>query len=98
MTAFRVGVLVSGQGTNLQALLDACRAPGFPAQVVLVGCNRIAAGATARARAAGVPVCLLDRATVRSRPARQGELLRALQAAGVELVVLAGFDEILMPE
>jgi phosphoribosylglycinamide formyltransferase-1 len=94
----RVGVLVSGGGTNLQALLDACAEPGFPARVVIVGCNRAAAGALARAETAGVPVCLADRAAHSSRTRRQAILLEALQAADVGLVVLAGFDEILLPE
>jgi phosphoribosylglycinamide formyltransferase-1 len=92
----RVGVLVSGRGSNLQALLDATREPGFPAQVVLVGCNRADAQAVPRAKQAGVPLCLADRATVRPRAVRQQVLLDALIAARVELVVLAGFDEILV--
>jgi phosphoribosylglycinamide formyltransferase-1 len=94
----RVGVLVSGAGTNLQALLDACTAPGFPARVVLVGCNRAGAAAIGRAESAGVPVCLADRAANPSRARRQAILLEALQAEHVGLVVLAGFDEILIPE
>jgi phosphoribosylglycinamide formyltransferase 1 len=94
----RVGVLVSGAGTNLQALLDACREPDFPARIVMVGCNRAAAPALGRAAAEGVPVCLADRATTPRRAERQQRLLEALQRAEVELVVLAGFDEVLVPE
>jgi phosphoribosylglycinamide formyltransferase-1 len=94
----RVGVLVSGAGTNLQALLDACAEPGFPAQIVLVGCNRGDASALGRAAAAHVPVCLADRAAIPGRARRQGVLLQALLAERVDLVVLAGFDEILVPE
>jgi phosphoribosylglycinamide formyltransferase-1 len=93
----RVGVLVSGGGTNLQALLDACAQPAFPARVVLVGCNRVGAPAIARAVSAGVPVCLVDRAAIPKRSARQAQLLEALQSSEVGLVVLAGFDEILIP-
>lgn len=94
----RVGVLVSGQGTNLVALLAACQRGSLPAQVVLVGCNRADAPAIGHARAASVPVCLADRATQRERADRQRRLRDALQAAGTELVVLAGFDEICRPE
>jgi phosphoribosylglycinamide formyltransferase-1 len=94
----RTAVLASGQGTNLQALLDATAEPGFPARIVLVGCNRATAPALARAEAAGVPICLVDRASIPRRAERQQRLLAALQAARVELVVLAGFDEILLPE
>src|ERR1700716_2448782 len=94
----RVGVLVSGGGTNLQALLEACQSPGFPAEIVLVGCNRADAAAIGRAEAAGVPVCVVDRATLVKRAHRQTTLIRALEDAKTQLVVLAGFDEILIPE
>jgi phosphoribosylglycinamide formyltransferase 1 len=93
----RVGVLVSGGGTNLQALLDACAGPSFPARVVLVGCNRPEAPAIARADLAGVPVCLVDRGAIPNRSERQAQLLEALQTNEVGLVVLAGYDEILSP-
>ena len=89
---------MSGSGTNLQALLEACRDPEFPAQIVMVGCNRAAAPAVARARAAGVPVCVADRASLPKRTDRQRSLLEALRAHAVEFVVLAGFDEVLVPE
>jgi phosphoribosylglycinamide formyltransferase-1 len=94
----RVGVLVSGAGTNLQALLDACAEPSFPARIALVGCNRAGAPASARAELAGVPLCLVDRAAIPKRSERQTQLLQALQASEVDLVVLAGFDEILIPD
>jgi phosphoribosylglycinamide formyltransferase-1 len=94
----RVGVLVSGQGTNLQALLDASREPGFPAHVVLVGCNRAEAPAVQRARAAMLPVCLVDRQAIPRRTERQELLRAAFDAERVGLVVLAGYDEILSPE
>jgi phosphoribosylglycinamide formyltransferase-1 len=94
----RVGVLVSGQGTNLQALLDACGRPEFPARIVVVGCNRREAPAVRRAAAAHVPVCLVDRCELPDRADRQRRLLDSLRAHGVDLVVLAGFDEILVHE
>jgi phosphoribosylglycinamide formyltransferase-1 len=91
-------VLVSGAGSNLQALLDAARDPSFPAAVVMVACNRADAPAIRRAEAARVPVCVADRACFPKRAERQRRILDALQAADVDLVVLAGFDEILGPE
>jgi len=93
----RVAVLASGSGTNLQALLDACAEAAYPAQVVLVGCNRAAAGAIKRAEQAGVPVCLVDRGAIPRRAERQQIMINALRASDVGLVVLAGFDEILSP-
>jgi phosphoribosylglycinamide formyltransferase-1 len=94
----RVAVLVSGGGTNLQALLDASREPSFPAQIVLVGCNRASALAIKRAEAVGLPVCLADREAYPRRAERQRRLLQAINCAEAELVVLAGFDEVLLPE
>jgi phosphoribosylglycinamide formyltransferase-1 len=94
----RVGVLVSGAGSNLQALLDAASDPSYPARIVVVGCNRADAPAIARARAAEVSVCVADRAELPQRAERQRRLLDALRTAAAELVVLAGFDEILETE
>jgi phosphoribosylglycinamide formyltransferase-1 len=94
----RVGVLVSGAGTNLQALLDASSQPDFPARVVLVACNNAEAPAIGRAERAAIPVCVADRVATPRRADRQRQFLEALQTAGVELVVLAGFNEILSPE
>jgi phosphoribosylglycinamide formyltransferase-1 len=94
----RVGVLVSGRGSNLQALLDASATGNLPAEIVLVGCNHAGAQALDRAAFARVPVCLADRAEIKSRAVRQARLLEALVAADVDLVVLAGFDEILVPD
>jgi phosphoribosylglycinamide formyltransferase-1 len=78
-------------------LLDASRRSDYPARVVCVGCNRADAPAIRRAEAAGVRVCLADRAAEPRRAARQRLLQDALDAARVDLVVLAGFDEILTP-
>jgi phosphoribosylglycinamide formyltransferase-1 len=94
----RVAVLASGTGTNLQALLDASREPTYPAHVVLVGCNRAGAGAITRADSAGVAVCVADRRAFPRRDERQRRLLEAVRRAEAELVVLAGFDEILSAE
>jgi len=91
-------VLVSGGGTNLQALIDSARDPAFPARIVLVGCNRASAMAIARAKAASVPVYVADRDAIPRRSDRQRKLLEAIRYAGADLVVLAGFDEVLLPE
>lgn len=94
----KIAVLASGGGTNLQALIDASTQPGFPANIVVVGCNRASAMAISRARAAGLTVSLADRDEYPRRAERQWRLLEAIQCAGAELVVLAGFDEVLLPE
>lgn len=87
----RVGVLASGSGSNLQALLDACRPPA-PAEVALVACNVAGAGAVARAEAAGIPTWHI------ADPADGAALLAALRARGVDLVVLAGYLKLVPPD
>jgi phosphoribosylglycinamide formyltransferase-1 len=88
----RVAVLVSGQGTNLQALLDRLGA-GAPARVVAVASSREDAPALGRAALAGVEHAAFPRGDDRDR--RDAELLAWLGGRGVELVVLAGFMEVL---
>jgi phosphoribosylglycinamide formyltransferase-1 len=90
-----VGVLVSGTGTNLQALLDAEAAGALaPAQITIVISNNAAAPALARATAAGKPALAIDHRGL-ARPAFEELLIAAL--AGVDLIVLAGFMRVLTP-
>ena len=91
----RVGVCVSGRGTNLQAILDACRDGRLDAQVVYVCSSRKSAPALERARAAGVPAEAFPPAANGGRDAAQQLMARRLVGADVELVVLAGYDRIL---
>jgi phosphoribosylglycinamide formyltransferase-1 len=95
----RLAVCASGQGSNLQALLDACATGQLPAAVVLVAVDRAGAPAIARAEAAQVPLWvepLADwLASGRSRAAYEVELQRVLVAAEVDLVVLAGWRQVL---
>ena len=93
----RVGVLISGRGSNLKSLLDACAAPGFPAAIVTVLANRPAAGGLDHARAAGVPAEVVDHRAYAGREAFEAALTGALEAAGVELVCLAGFMRVVTP-
>ncbi len=90
----RVGVLASGEGTNLQALLDAA-VGGAPYQVAVVISNVRAAPALARAERTGIPAHWVDHR--RRRPAFETDLVRILTDARVELVCLAGFLRILSP-
>jgi phosphoribosylglycinamide formyltransferase-1 len=97
-TAGRVGVLVSGSGTNLQALLDADREGRLSgARVALVLSNRPGVRALERAVAASVPAEVVDHRSFADRPAFEQALVDRLRAAGVELIVLAGFMRILGP-
>ncbi|RAU21048.1 phosphoribosylglycinamide formyltransferase [Paramagnetospirillum kuznetsovii] len=95
MTRRKVGVLVSGRGSNLQALLDACADPAYPAEIVLVISNIPEVYALERARTAGVPTQVIPHKGFASREAFDSEMDKALRAAGVEIVCLAGFMRLL---
>lgn len=91
----KLGVLVSGQGSNLQAILEAIEQDNLHAEVALVVCNHKEAGAINKAQAAGVPVELHELRAYRSRLAQQEAIAEQLEAAGVDLVVCAGWDRVL---
>jgi phosphoribosylglycinamide formyltransferase 1 len=88
-----VGVLASGEGTNLQALLDTVH--GREVRVVAVASDQPSARALERARAAGVPTRVFLRSDYGERAARDAAIADWLQDEGVELVVLAGYMAIL---
>jgi phosphoribosylglycinamide formyltransferase-1 len=89
-----LGVLVSGSGTNLQAILDAIVANRLDARVALVLSNKAGAGGLLRARAAGVPTVTVDHKAYEGREAFDAAVVTALREHGVEWVVLAGFMRI----
>ncbi len=92
--AFRVGVLISGEGTNLQALLDSVHGrEGI--EIVGVGASRDDARGLERARAAGVQTGVFDRVDHPDRDARDAAMGNWLDDLGLDLLVLAGFMEIL---
>ena len=92
-----VGVLASGRGSNLQAILDACARPEFPARVVVVISDRERALALERARAAGVEALWINPKDFTDREAFDLALVRELQARQVGLVCQAGYMRILSP-
>jgi len=92
MARLRVGVLISGRGSNLQALIDAAADPAYPAEIVTVISNRADAQGLAHAAAADIPhhvVAETDRAAFAAAADK------VLKSAGVELVALAGFMRLL---
>jgi phosphoribosylglycinamide formyltransferase 1 len=93
--SLKVGVLVSGRGSNLQALIDACAVRGFPAAIVLVISNVADAAGLARAAKAGIPTKVIEHGRFATREAFDETLDAALRARGVELVCLAGFMRVL---
>ncbi|MEI9938002.1 MAG: phosphoribosylglycinamide formyltransferase [Pseudomonadota bacterium] len=93
-----LGVLVSGVGSNLQAILDAISAGTLNARVKLVIANRPGAQALDRARAAGVRALTIPHQDFASREAFDRALVSALRAAEVNWIVLAGFMRVLTSE
>ena len=94
-TKRRVGVLLSGRGSNLQALIDAAKAPDYPAELVLVVSNVPDVQGLARAEAAGIPTCTVNHRDFPSRETFEAALDEALSGAGVELLCNAGFMRLL---
>ncbi len=87
----KIGVLLSGSGTNLQAIIDAVAADGLPVEVAAVVSSRPDAYGIERARAAGIPVTVLDRAAYADPQAADERIVEALRAAGAEYAVMAGY-------
>jgi phosphoribosylglycinamide formyltransferase-1 len=94
----RVGVLVSGRGSNLQALLDAAREPDFPAEIVVVLSNIPGAAALDRAKAAGVAGEVVPHRGFATRPDFERKVTALLEDHGVELVCQAGFMRVVTGE
>lgn len=91
----RLGVLISGRGSNLQALIEACADPAYPAEVALVISNRADAAGLARATDAGIPAEILPHG---DRRAFADAAEASLRAARIDLVCLAGFMRLLDPD
>lgn len=95
MTKLRVAILISGRGSNMQALLEAARDPAFPAEIVLVTSNRPDAPGLAIAEALGAPTQVIDHKRFDSRESFDAALEAALAAMKPDVVAFAGFMRIL---
>jgi phosphoribosylglycinamide formyltransferase-1 len=93
----RVGILISGRGSNMMALIAAARAPAYPAEIACVLSNRPEAEGLKKAQAAGVPAIAVDHTTFESREAFEAALDAELEAFRVDLVACAGFMRLLTP-
>lgn len=91
----RLGVLISGRGTNLQALIDACADPDFPATIALVISNVPGAAGLERAENAEIPTAVIDHKSFNDRETFDAAINKALEDANISLVCLAGFMRIL---
>ena len=98
MSKPRVGVLISGRGSNMEALIKAAKAPDFPAEIVLVLSNKPEAPGLEIARALGVAAeAAPAKPFGKDREAHERALDARLRAAGVEIVCLAGYMRLLTP-
>ncbi len=94
----RIGVLVSGSGTNLQSIINACKSGELNAKVVIVVSDNKDAYALRRAEHAGIPTSVVMKEDFRSRLDFDMEVVRILRESRVNLVALAGFMRIVTPE
>ncbi|WND02175.1 phosphoribosylglycinamide formyltransferase [Temperatibacter marinus] len=95
MSNLKLGVMISGRGSNLQALIDACADPGFPAEIVVVISNKADAYGLERARMAGIKAVSFSQKKHSSKEAYEQSIDAELRDMGVELVCLAGYMRIL---
>jgi phosphoribosylglycinamide formyltransferase-1 len=93
----KLAVLISGDGSNLQAFIDACANDSLPAEIAVVISNKPAAGGIARAEAAGIPTVVVDHRDFDQREDFDRAMLAALEPYRPDLVILAGFMRILTP-
>jgi len=95
MARLKMGVLISGSGTNLQAIMDACASEVVNGDVVVVVSNHAEAYGLERARKAGVPAVHVDRTAYRTFGEYNKAILDALQSHEADLVVMAGYMRLL---
>jgi phosphoribosylglycinamide formyltransferase 1 len=95
----RVAILISGRGSNMNALIEATRAKDFPAEIAVVVSNKADAAGIGKARAAGIPVEVVEsRPFGKDRPAFENALQAVLDQRSVDLVCLAGFMRLFTPQ
>jgi len=98
MAKLRLAVMISGSGTNLQALIDACADADFPAEIQIVISNRPDAKGLERAVNAGIKTALFDHKAYEDRESFEDAIHECLKENNTQLVCLAGFMRILNPE
>jgi len=98
MAKLKLAVLISGRGSNLQSLIDACSEPSFPAEIGIVISNRPGAAGLLRAQKSAIPTHCIDHKLFGTRAEFDAEMTKAMEAAGTELVCLAGFMRLLSDE
>jgi len=95
---YKIAILISGRGSNMAALIEACRSPQYPAEVALVLSNRPDAAGLVTAREAGIPTKVIEHSDYENREAFDAAMTDILAASGVRLICLAGFMRLLSAE
>ncbi|MCX5751558.1 MAG: phosphoribosylglycinamide formyltransferase [Candidatus Saganbacteria bacterium] len=98
MLVLKIGVLISGRGSNLQAIIDACEKGEVPAQVAVVISNKADAYGLERAKKHGIPAVVLEPKDFKDKDAYEKEIIGVFDKAGVGLVCLAGYMRIVGQE
>ncbi len=94
----RIAIFISGTGSNMEALLDACEEDGYPALPVLVLANKASAGGIEKAKARGIATAIVDHKTFgKDREAFERAIQAELEKHNVEFIALAGFMRVLTP-
>jgi phosphoribosylglycinamide formyltransferase-1 len=93
----RTAIFISGRGSNMDALIDAARAPDFPAEIALVASNRPDAEGLARAKARGIATAAVDHKIYAGRDAFEASLQQILDIHRIDFICLAGFMRLLTP-
>ena len=91
MEKLRLAVFISGGGTNLQSIIDSCKKPEFPAQIVVVVSNKAGAYGLERAEQAGIPTVCVPHKGYKKREEHEREIVKQIQPYEVEAVALAGY-------
>jgi phosphoribosylglycinamide formyltransferase-1 len=93
----RTAVLISGRGSNMQALVEAAKQPDYPVEIALVISNRPEAPGLAWAKEQGIPAVALDHKRYESREHFEGQLTSMLSLSKIDLIALAGFLRLMTP-
>lgn len=91
----RVVIFISGGGSNMEALIRAAQAPGFPAEIVAVFSDKAEAGGLAKAEAAGIATQVFKRKDFASKEAHEDAILAALDVLKPDIICLAGYMRLL---
>ena len=97
MSRKRVGVLISGRGSNMAALVEAAKAPSYPAEIACVVSNRPDAAGLDFARAAGITAHAIDHKKFATREAFDAALNAYLQSQNLDIIACAGFMRVMSP-